>query len=94
MFADREMFIVEIKDTLSGEICCYVETSFEFNEYQWTEGNFGCDCNGGLFFMRECKDEDISVDDSPSCNCNENRYTLNAYDMHGDIIYREFEATS
>lgn len=27
--------------------------------YQWTEGNYGCDCNRGLFFSRADPDEEF-----------------------------------
>ena len=41
-------------------------------EWQWTEGNYGCDCNRELFFDRASGDEDSSDD----CQCGETAYTV------------------
>jgi hypothetical protein len=78
------VIIIEIKDTESNTTCCYVK-DFEFHEYIWSEGNFSCDCNRGIFF-ENCMDMDVT--ENP---CGNKRYYLRVYDMYGDLLYSERE---
>lgn len=50
--------------------------------YQWTEGNFGCDCNRHFFFG---KDDD-------NCSCGETQYSVQIYDANTkELLWDEFE---
>lgn len=44
-------YFIWIKNNETGEIRRY-ESSEEFSEFMWSEGNYACDCNRGLFFER------------------------------------------
>jgi hypothetical protein len=62
-----------IRDNATGEVRAHVrpeydeersddsETRREGLLFQWTEGNFGCDCNRELFF-RDAGDEDYDAE--------------------------------
>lgn len=56
-----------------------------FNEYDWAEGNYSCDCNRELFFCRACGKWDR--DDPP---CSDGRYSVRvACQETGAVQYDE-----
>jgi len=58
-----------------------LDTSWDgLTEFIWTEGNYGCDCNLGLFYHRECAGEEDS--DLP---CGET-YKVQVTDTDGRVI--------
>ncbi len=55
----RDGFLKEYQDTYDWEddySCGYLRTAWECFNYQWTEGNNGCDCNR-MIFMYGWEDE-------------------------------------
>lgn len=52
----------------------------------WTDGNYGCDCNRELFFLRAGNEEDTATD----IRCGEERYAVNLIDPDGTVYHREF----
>lgn len=53
--------------------------------YQWTEGNFGCDCNRALFFARAAGEADP---ESGMCGDAE-RFKLRLVLLDGTVVYDE-----
>lgn len=52
-------------------------------DFQWSDGNYGCDCNRGLFFAWAAGEDD------PDRECGEERYTVEKIVIHGTdrVIY-------
>lgn len=83
------MITIEIQNTVTGEVI--VETDeYEYpNTYQavwqWTEGNYGCDCNRALFFARA-----RGLDD-PNHSCGDGiAYRIRIRDPMGVLLHDEF----
>lgn len=83
---------VTITDTTTGESRTFDDTGTWGNEYGdtgfqdyiWSEGNYGCDCNREIFFRR-VKDEDDS-----QRKCGEGRFTLRIVDpATGEELYAD-----
>lgn len=61
--------------------------------YQWTEGNYGCDCNRHIFFELSYddnpdSDEEVEIEEIP---CGETRYSIQMYDIAtGELMWDEF----
>ncbi|WP_341893794.1 hypothetical protein [Ferrovibrio terrae] len=53
------------------------------HEYLWSEGNYGCDCNRGLFFARANGDTDKGV------TCGESRYRVLIRDADGRVLFSD-----
>lgn len=64
---------IHITDTTTGETRIYFEDHdyYEATEYQWSEGNYSCDCNRGLFFGRANGEENMDR------KCGDSRYKNN-----------------
>jgi len=43
--------------------------SYDNELWQWTEGNYSCDCNRALFWARAGNEDDIDID------CSDGRFT-------------------
>lgn len=71
-------FEVRLRNNATGEIRT-VRFDFEYDEYSWTDGNFGCDCNRSDFFA-EAGGEEVD-DQSP---CGEHRFTAIGIDWPRD----------
>lgn len=58
------MFIVHIQNKKTGEVRKHIEEGdWDYGKhYQWTYGNYGCDCNRALFFARAGGEDDTDVD--------------------------------
>lgn len=75
--------IAAITDTWTGEtreapVHFHIPDTEEISDYLWSEGNYACDCNRGLFFSGE------------SGECGESRYTVRITDkLTGDLLYED-----
>jgi hypothetical protein len=79
--------IAHIRKNETGEVRRYADEWEEGGAYlfQWTEGNYGCDCNRAIFFERVAGNE-LEWDEPP---CGEGRYSVNL-ERGGEIVHREF----
>lgn len=81
------MLRVKLRDTVAGAEAWheadYVSEA-DGQHFLWTEGNFGCDCNRGLFFARAVG----APDESPLWNvpCGETRFVVVEAVLNGDPI--------
>lgn len=79
---------IRISDRLTGET--NESTEFQgdaFSDFAWREGNFACDCNRYLFFMRAKGVEvDLDEDDYP-CDHGEPRFRICIQDAAGEILF-------
>lgn len=58
---------VAIRNNSTGEVRLYRD-SYPWNEFQWMENNYSCDCNRHLFFERAGgKDDGSEFDTQPEC---------------------------
>ncbi len=61
---------VHIRDNTTGETREHRDP-YDWFEFLWSDGNYGCDCNRGLFFGRAGPDgEGLEVD------CGEERFSI------------------
>ncbi len=81
------MLNVHIRNNATGEVRVYRkdkdEPWDETDDYLWSDGNFGCDCNRGLFFAAaggEGSDPDIPCGDSAFTVWIENEAGQRLYD--------------
>ena len=63
------MYSVVIRKNETGELRLrHVDLDWEDGSYWfWTEGNFGCDCNRELEWLRACGEEDDETWDKVEC---------------------------
>jgi hypothetical protein len=69
-------YLVDIHEVATGRTATWTA---EWNwkdddQYLWTEGNFGCDCNRSRFFYRA-----IGIDDMEEPDCTEGKYFVRCY---------------
>lgn len=79
---------ISIKDMDTSEIRTYEDEfdSDDIVDWQFSEGNYSCDCNRELFFCR-VKDEEENWDRM----CTDGDYTVHIVNVEtGDIVYSEF----
>ena len=74
---------VYIRKNETGEIREYKDT-WNGSSFIWSDGNFACDCNRELFFLR-AKDEEEPEDSM----CGDDRYTITEIVCEGKIVYTE-----
>lgn len=69
-------YTVRIKDNSTGEIRkCKIDLEWtESSVFWWTDGNFGCDCNREVQFMR-ATDKSFDFDDDVRTVCGHTRFT-------------------
>ena len=67
-----------ITDTETGETRIY-EDEYPYNDFLWTEGNYSCDCNRGLFFERAGGREP----DPHEHMCGFSRFTIEVIEWRG-----------
>lgn len=73
-----------IKKNATGEVRRYEHNGFcENSKFQWTDGNFGCDCNRHLFFVRSKDDEREEDWEFP---CGESEYSIQGAEVDGRFI--------
>lgn len=82
-------FIMVMRDDTTGEVR-RIQTDLKWLDHShffWTEGNFGCDCNRHLIFMR---DKDANFDDGDmeaDIECGYEHYTcIEAVFPDGKVI--------
>ena len=86
---------VTILDTHTGETVTYEDEHYFDDEYDsdfiWDEGNFSCDCNRALFFLRAkgVPEEDIDHDDDTPCNFKANRYLVRILEKDGRVFFND-----
>lgn len=56
--------------------------------YQWTDGNYGCDCNRTLFFARASGEDEPDMD-SLECGDDERFELLKIVTANGLVLYPE-----
>ena len=72
---------ITITKKRTGEAVSYEEDGMidDNVKFLWTEGNYGCDCNRGLFFHRA---KGLPDTDNP---CNEGLYAVTLDDGHTKV---------
>jgi len=79
------MYIVYIRNNETNEERFYPE-DMEWQDhfdYLWSDGNYGCDCNRGLFFARAGEEPD------PDWGCGHEKYSVRILDNKGEILYED-----
>lgn len=85
--------IVEIRKNQTGEIREYIN-NYELlevgdstpSDFMWRDGNYSCDCNRALFFLR-AGGEDDSKDETP---CGDGTYSVRVRNkLNGNVYYDE-----
>lgn len=68
----RNLHLVLIRDNETGIVRAYEDAYLRWveDDFIWTEGNFACDCNRGLFFARAVGE------DGPDRACGSERYSV------------------
>ena len=78
-------FSVYLRDNDTGECRWHVDETFPFDDVMlsmWTHGNYECDCNRRLFFLRAGGESDKA-----EIECGESRYSaLGAVTDEGECI--------
>jgi hypothetical protein len=85
--------VVEIRDNATGVVREYQDESILMDDeeapdsYIWEEGNYSCDCNRRLFFLRAAnEDEDFGI------NCGDGAYAVRVRNkQNGRVFYSEFD---
>ena len=77
-------YIARIQKVATGETRdCPMD--YDFSEFEWTDGNYGCDCNRKIFFDRA-----KGVDSFDSSPCGTGDYSaIQVVSDDGTIIYQE-----
>lgn len=78
---------VEIQRVADGVIRTDVWPNWTYNEFWWTDGNAGCDCNRLLFFERAEKKEVKTS--KPICGSVAFKVRLSDNDSN-EVLYDEF----
>ena len=75
---------VEILKVETKEIKTIVQEIQEYFEWQWTEGNYSCDCNRKIFFDDIGYQEDV--------DCSEGLYLVRLSDNDtAEVLYDEIK---
>lgn len=86
------MINVEMRRNSDGKIAKYTD-GCEWDsgyDFMWSFGNYSCDCNRYLFFMRAVgEDEGKLIDD----RCADGGYPVRITDDAGKLLYRDGEWT-
>ena len=87
---------VHIRDVATGEERIHEDIGFffagddnAFHAYIWEEGNYSCDCNRELFFLRAGGEDDP---EEGANLCGEERYRIWIEAADGEIVYDERDA--
>ena len=91
---DKEVKVIAmIRKNTTGEIREYRTEVWLFDDeegvpdsYMWSEGNYSCDCNRGLFFARAGREEE-----NWHLPCGNELYSVNLKTMDRKIFYKEYE---
>lgn len=83
------MPLVEIRRNVDGKMGIY-EDKYPWglgSDFMWADGNYSCDCNRYLFFMRAIgEDEGKLIDD----RCSDGAYSVRITDQ-GKVLYQDGE---
>jgi hypothetical protein len=84
--------VIRVRHVPSGEVRTHSWTEREQSlcDFIWTEGNYACDCNRGLFFLR-AENPDLGPDCAIACG--RGLYALDSVDVDGIRIIENDEAT-
>jgi hypothetical protein len=53
------------------------------DEYIWSDGNYGCDCNREIFWCRATGEDDTGR------GCGESAYSIRITDPQGEVLYQD-----
>ena len=60
-----------------------------FNDFMWADGNYACDCNRELFWLRaggEAREDSLE-----RASCGDGRYQVRIWDQfHQDVLYSDW----
>ena len=76
---------VHLLETATGRRAVYRDEYAwrETLEFQWSEGNYGCDCNRSLFFHRA-----LNIDEPEDPACGENAFKVEKIvDLDGKVLF-------
>jgi len=84
--------VVQIRRNADGAIRLREDTTVDpewsdTDEYMWSDGNYGCDCNRGLFFAL------AGGDDEPTTECGDTAYSVRIVDGSGRELYADDDWT-
>ena len=86
--------LVTLRETATGETATFdwpwshdpSDDSAEGLEFCWTEGNWSCDCNRALEWMRRVKHMDEDAIKAAGTPCGHERYELVALTLDGESV--------
>jgi hypothetical protein len=82
---------ITIVDKASGKSVTYKEPQYYDSPYMWEEGNYSCDCNRKLFFIREKEGREPTKEETP-CNSGKNRFLVKVvYRADGCVVWNELD---
>lgn len=94
MSTERLISHLEIFDTLTREtVTSTACENFVFHSFNWTDGNFSCDCNRFIFFIH-AKDPDVESSDEADeypCDHGTPRFRVRILDHSGQILFDDTE---
>ena len=83
-------YTIYIRRNSDGEIRPYHEPYYSWEDGQdcmWSDGNYGCDCNRHLFFVRS--GGEVNCDDAP---CGTTAYSISRVELpDGSNAYIDFD---
>jgi hypothetical protein len=80
------MPVIEIRRNSDGVVRSYFDSYEWQGDYMWTDGNYSCDCNRYLFFMRAAgEDEGDLIAD----RCGDGGYSVRITDARGNVLYED-----
>jgi hypothetical protein len=78
--------IVEIRENATGLVREHDDSLADGDPYIWSDGNYCCDCNRGLFFARAGGQQDANV------QCSADLYSVRVRSKEtGSVFYKEFD---
>lgn len=86
-------YMVYIRNNVSGEV--RLNRSWmgdephmqweDGDDFLWSDGNYGCDCNRAHFFGRAAEGGDFDAE----CGCGDFRYSVRITDLAGALLYED-----
>ena len=77
---------VEIRRNSDGVVRTYIDKFPWDGDFIWADGNYACDCNRYLFFMRAGgEDEGDLIDD----RCGDDGYSVRITDDAGKLLFED-----
>lgn len=78
--------VVEIRRNIDGVVRLHLENDEWLGPYIWEDGNYSCDCNRFLFFMRAADEDEGEWDD---LRCGDGGYSVRITDSNGYVLYED-----